>query len=113
MSNVTVTSCAKVKEWNGKPIYSIELSDGVKGDSFATEIPIGTPLEEIIIEEGQYGKKFKLKSKGGGGFNSKPKGNESFALSYAKDLVVSGKVEIKDILPIADKLFNWLETKRK
>ena len=34
--------------------------------------------------------------------------NASFALSYAKDLVVADKVKIENILPIAEKLNNWL-----
>ena len=66
--------------------------------------------------EGQYGKKFKLKNNkpafGGGG--GKPRaGNESFALSYAKDLVVADKAAFKDILPLADKLYTWLESKKQ
>ncbi len=36
------------------------------------------------------------------------KSNSSFALSYAKDLVVSGHAKIEDILKYADKLNKWL-----
>jgi len=118
----TVTSCVKVKDWQNKegrlvPIYGIGLSDGQSGESFGKEIPIGTPVSELIIESGQYGNKIKLKSSGSGngwsgGGGGKRGGNESFALSYAKDLVVGGKVDIKHILPIADKLYAWLESKK-
>lgn len=124
MNEVTVTSCTKVKEWNGKPIYSVELSDGTKGQSFANEIPIGTPSSDLIIEQGEFCKKFKLKSKtGGGGFAGKPKGNESFALAYAKDIAVallqkqttvpSSADLAKITIAIANHLFEWLESKKK
>lgn len=113
---ITVTSCEKAKEVNGKTVYKVGLSDGRFGESFATEIPKGTNAEELQIDETQWGLKFKLIKKngfaGGGGMKARS-GNESFALSYSKDLVVAGKVEIKDILPIADKLYNWLESKKK
>ena len=38
-------------------------------------------------------------------------GNASFALSYAKDLVVADKVDIKQILETAERLNNWLNSK--
>lgn len=115
----TVISCTKAKDWvkDGKsiPIYSIGLSDGRGGQSFGKEIPVGTKVEDLIItDKGQYGLDFKLKPSGGGGgwSGGKKSGNESFALSYAKDLVVAGKVDVKNILPIADKLYDWLESKK-
>ena len=117
----TVVSCTKSKEWKSPktgqnvPIYAIGLSDGRGGESFGKEIPLGTPVSELIIEDtGQYGLKIKLKQSGfGGGFQGKGRGgNESFALSYSKDLVVAGKVDIKNILPTADKLYAWLEGKK-
>lgn len=112
----TVIKCEKIKDWNGKAIYSIGLSDGQGGESFAQEIPIGTPVSELVITpNGTYANKIKWnkpgQNQGGGG---RPRsGNESFALSYAKDLVVAGKVDIKQIIETADKLFNWLESKKK
>lgn len=110
----TVTACSKVKEWNGKPIYGVTLSDGNQGESF-NEIPIGTNDTEIEITENQYGKKFKYKKPNsfGGGGAKQNKGNESFAMSYAKDLVIADKVNIKDLLPTADKIFDWMEGKKK
>ena len=116
----SVISCSKSKEWKSPktgqnvPIYAIGLSDGRGGESFGKEIPVGTPVSELIIEDtGQYGLKFKLKNAGGfgGGFKQRG-GNESFALSYAKDLVVAGKVDLKNILPTADKFYAWLEGKK-
>jgi len=63
---------------------------------------------------GNYGSVSKPKqpyAPNGNSYSKKTGGNASFALSYAKDLVVAGKVEVKQILNIADKLNNWLNTK--
>ncbi len=112
----TVTKCEKVKDWNGKPIYAIGFSDGQGGESFAQEIPIGTPMSECVITpNGNYPVKVKWNKPGaqGGGGGRQRAGNESFALSYAKDLVVGGKVDIKQIIETADKLYQWLESKKK
>lgn len=118
----TVTECKKVKDWQGKdgklvPIYFVGLSDGQGGESFGKEIPVGTPVSELIIESSQYGLKIKPKNapqsfSGGGGGGRGRSGNESFALSYAKDLVVAGKVDLGQILKTADKLYDWLEAKK-
>lgn len=54
-----------------------------------------------------------------GGFKqSAPKGNESFALSYAKDIqcahIAAGKeFKTAETLKVADAFFDWLESKRK
>lgn len=120
----TVTNCVKAKDWdNGKgqlvPIFKVTLTDGTAGESFGKEIPLGTPAEQIDITEGQYGKKFKWNKPGAaGGFKGAQKGNESFALSYAKDYAVAmigaGK-EFKSelITQLADKFYDWLESKKK
>lgn len=115
----TVISCEKTKDWINKkgekvPIYSVGLSDGRGGQSFGKAIPINTPVSELeITDKGNFGLDFKMKgasnSFGGGG---KRGGNESFALAYAKDLVVGGKTDLKNILPLADKLYAWLEGKK-
>lgn len=109
----TVTACTKKKEWNGKPIYAVTLSDGTTGDSFS-DIPQGTPETDLTIEDGQYGKKIKLNKKNGfQGAGKQRVGNESFAMSYAKDLVVADKVKIEQLIPTADKIYEWLENKKK
>jgi hypothetical protein len=122
---ITVKECTKSKEWdNGKgqkvPIYKVELSDGTFGESFGKEIPIGTNVSEITIEEGQYGKKFKWAAAPKNGFagGGRKAGNESFALSYAKDYAVAligqGKeFKSEHIIQLADKFFDWLESKKK
>jgi hypothetical protein len=109
----TVTQCQPSgKEWNGKIIYSIGLSDGRGGESFS-QIAVGTSVNDLLIEQSNYGLKIKKKQPAfTPGFQGKRSGNESFALSYSKDLVVGGKVDIKDILTTADKLYNWLEKKK-
>jgi hypothetical protein len=110
----TVKSCTKVKEWNGKPIYSVEFSDGTKGNSFGSEIPVGTAKAELTItpKEG-YPDDVKLK-KANGFMGGAPKkvNNAAFAISYAKDLVVADKVKIEQLLPTADKIYNWIESKK-
>jgi hypothetical protein len=112
----TVIKCEKVKDWNGKPIYAIGLSDGQGGESFAQEIPIGTPMSELTITpNGNYAPKIKWNKAtgGGGGFQAKQRaGNESFAMSYAKDILVGGKIELKHLFQTADKIYEWLESKK-
>ncbi len=113
----TVIKCEKVKDWNGKPIYSIGLSDGQGGESFAQEIPIGTPLSELTITaNGNYAPKIKWNKPGApqgfAGGRQQRSGNESFSLSYAKDIVCAGKVDVKNLFQLADKMYEWLEKKK-
>ncbi len=116
----TVISCTKVRDWtkDGKsvPIYSVAFSDGQGGESFGKEIPVGTPMSEIeITPNGNYASKVKWNKPGasGGGYsNGKKFGNESFALSYAKDVVCAGKTDFKNLFALADKMYDWLEQKK-
>lgn len=116
----TVINCTKTKDWlspkTGQPIpiYAIGLSDGRGGQSFGKEIPVGTPINDLVITSSQYGLDIKWNKPGqGAGFQKSSRGgNESFALSYAKDLVIGGKVELKSILTTAEKLYGWLESKK-
>ncbi len=111
----TVIKCEQIKEWNGKPIYGIGLSDGQGGESFSV-IPLGTPMSELVITANPpYGNKVKWNKPGasGGGYQAKQRsGNESFALSYAKDVVIGGKADIKNLFALADKMYEWLEKKK-
>lgn len=112
----TVVECKKIKEWNSKPIYGIGLSDGRGGESFQ-EIPVGTPVSDLQINENPpYGLKIKWNKPGAagafGGGGGKRFGNESFAMSYAKDIVVAGKTDLKNLMPLADKIYEWLEKKK-
>lgn len=124
----TVTACTFQKEWSkdgrtGK-IYDVVFSDDSKGQAFG-EIPVGTTETDLeITPNGNYPAKVKLLKKNGfpGGFKQKA-GNESFALSYAKDIVVAmiptmePKPKSSDLAKVtttlADTFFEWLETKKK
>lgn len=115
----TVVSCVPLKQVQGKngpaTVYAIGLSDGQGGESYAVQIPVGTKVSDLTIEATQYGNRIKLKKATSGGTWGGGKqrgGNESFALSYAKDLVVGGKVDIKDIIRTADQFYTWLEGKK-
>lgn len=122
----TVTSCKKVKDWTNKegkavPIYGVMLSDGQGGESFS-DIPVGTPMSELKLEQGQYGLKIKWNKPGAsggfGGGGRRQSGNESFALAYAKDYAVamigSGKEFKGDhVITLAEIFYNWMESKKK
>jgi hypothetical protein len=121
----TVKSCTFLKDYTSKDgktgkIYAVELSDGGKGQSFS-EIPAGTSKEDLeITPNGNFPDKIKLIKKNGftGGAVRKAAGNESFALSYAKDWAIAQlthgtDVKTDNILKIADAFYNWLESKKK
>jgi len=112
----TVVKNDEIKKWNDKPIYGIGLSDGQGGESFQM-IPIGTPVSELVITPNPpYGNKIKWNKPGasGGGFGGgrQRSGNESFALSYSKDIVCAGKTDVKNLFTLADKMYDWLEKKK-
>jgi hypothetical protein len=120
----SVTKCSKLKEWNGKPIYQIEMSNGAIGESFQ-DIPVGTPDDQLTFTKNQnsaYADRIKWNkpNAGGGGFAGRGNrsGNESFALSYAKDLAIAYVAKDKNIEPEkivewAEVFYNWMETKKK
>jgi hypothetical protein len=119
-TKITVQSCTKMREKDGKSIFAIGLTDGRGGESFNQAIPVGTDISALEITESQWGLKFKLKSATGlGGFRGAGRTyNEAekfpgFALAYSKDLVVAGKVDLKDILNTANKFHKWLADKHK
>lgn len=117
----SVTKSQKLKEWNGKPIYQVEISNGQIGESFQ-DIPVGTPLEQLTFSPNPpYSDKVKWnKPNQGGGFNrgGSKGGNESFALAYAKDIAVAHIAAGKDfksdeVVKVAEVFYNWMETKKK
>ena len=117
----SVTKCTKIKDWNGKPIYQVEMSNGAIGESFNQEIPVGTPEDQLTFTtNGTYADKVKwIKPNSGGGWKGGGNrgGNESFALSYAKDIAVAhinhGKeFKAEEVVKVADVFFNWLQSKK-
>lgn len=115
-------------EWQnpkGGSIYyhDIELDNGDKGQIGAKEIMPkklqfgselcytidGTKIKDVMQQKPFVG--------GGGGgtrsvepFEHKVAG---FSLSYAKDLAVAGKIEMSQIIPIADKFYDWFISKKQ
>lgn len=116
----TVKECKFKKDYKSKDgragkIYDVVFSDGVIAQAFS-EIPVGTSKDDLDITPGQGTFPPTVKQRKGGGFGGGAKvraGNESFALSYAKDLVVADKVKIDQIIQTAEKLYQWLESKKK
>lgn len=68
-------------------------------------------LEELTGKEGKKFYKIRRPKPSGGNpnYNREKKKEQTkysgFAMSYAKDLVVAGKLEFKEMLPAAEKLF--------
>jgi hypothetical protein len=114
----TVKECKFKKDYTSKDgragkIYDIVFSDGVIAQAFS-EIPVGTAKDDLDITPGQGTFPPTVKQKKSGGFGGSPKkvNNAAFAMSYAKDLVVADKVKIDQLLPTADKIYNWIESKK-
>ena len=108
-------------EWTGQNgtvyYHTLELENGDRG-SIGTKsknpdkLAVGQELTYTIEND-----KIKAVNKPfvkGGGFKSEPFEHKcaGYAMAYAKDLVVGEKVEIKDLLPTADKIYNWLLSKK-
>ena len=98
--------------------FDYEMEDGASlsaNHKSQTPFPVGTEVEYEIkgtTEYGNYGKvgKPQVGNFSSNGTQKKSQGSTaSFALSYAKDLVVAGKIEFEQILPSATKLNNWLK----
>jgi hypothetical protein len=116
----SVVSNTKIKEWTNPkgekvPIYKVEFADFTFAESFGKEIPVGTLLTDLIIEDGQYGRKVKMKPTGsaGGGFKKQTPNNAAFCMAYSKDLVVAGKIPIDQMSKYAELMYSWIESKTK
>ena len=115
--------------------YGLKYSFNVKYDVDGVE-RIGSFLsdkeEQDIFTEGQEnefnevpreynGKTYynikAIKKTGNSGFNKQLKKEQSkysgFAMSYAKDLTVSGKIPLSDMYSEADKMMKWMVQKDK
>jgi len=119
-----VTSCLFKNEWtnpqSGIVIYyhTIELENGDKGhigvkEKYSPKIQVGVELTYTI-----EGDKIKAVSKpfvkGGKPFTPEPCEHKmaGMAFSFAKDLVIAYKVEIKQIETTAERIYQWLISKK-
>lgn len=88
-----------------------------------TPVPfkVGDTIQYEYKNDPQYGGKIELIKQqngfGGGkkGFTPEPFEHKcaGYAAAYSKDLVVAGKIDIKDIATYADKFYNWMITKKQ
>ncbi len=118
-----IKTCRFVIEWQGEKgivyYHEIELDNGDKGQ-------IGTkeknpdklqPGQELTytIESTSRGNKIKAVTQQGGGFRGgKPMRDPkeqmiSFSMSYCKDLVCAGKLDIKDLEIGATRIYNIMK----
>jgi hypothetical protein len=114
------------KEWTGgkEPVYyhELELDNNDKGEigckeKLPAQLAVGCSLT-YTIDGGQYGNKIKaVREKNGFGTGGFKKGPDpkvqvaGFAMAYTKDLVVAGKVEIKDLPAIFEKIHALMHAK--
>lgn len=115
-----VKSIAEPKEWNwpnGIVYYlTMDMDNGDTvniGKKSSTAFSIGDEIKYEVISEERGVKKIKeVKEeykKNAGNYTPKNPRIEAITMcmSYAKDLVVSGKVEIKSIKDVAQSLLDW------
>lgn len=112
----TVKECKFKKDYTSKDgrsgkIYDVVFSDGVIAQAFS-EIPVGTSKDDLDITPGQGTFPPTVKQRKAGGFGAKKVNNAAFAISYAKDLVIADKINFDQLLPAADKIYNWIESKK-
>lgn len=123
-----ITRTVFKNEWagpNGNVYYhDIELDNGDKGsigskEKMPAKLNPGQDLTYTIEGDARGG--FKIKavnpSGAGGGFGSGKKGPDpkvqivSFAMSYTKDLVVAGKIDVKDMSSYFEKIHSVMSAK--
>lgn len=125
-----ITRTVFKSEWanpKGGQVYyhEIELDNGDKGQ-------IGTKEKEpaklnpgqmltYTIEATDRGNKIKVVNpmNGGGGFKKAAGSNASFAMAYAKDVVIGSwnehspkKLTSEELFKIADKMYQWMEERK-
>lgn len=121
-----IKSCRFVSEWTGQNgvvyYHEIELENNDKGqigtkERLPDKIAVGQELT-YTIESTSRGNKIKAVSaagSGGGGFKGKPQRDPkeqmiSFATAYTKDLIVAGKVDIKDLEPAVKRMYQVMKS---
>lgn len=112
-------------EWSGQNgtvfYHEVELENGDKGQIGCKDKEPDwlNPGKELIytIEKTDKGNKIKrVTAKPAFGGNKSPASPASFALSYAKDVVIASwgehapnKMSSDDLFKIADKMYNWMK----
>lgn len=121
----TITRTVFKNEWKGQNgsvyYHDIELDNGDKGsigskDKEPSKLNPGQALT-YTIDNGKI--KAVQAQGGGGGFKKQPANNASFAMAYAKDVVIGSwnehspkKLTSEELFRIADKMFAWMEEKK-
>ena len=75
------------------------------------KVPPGTDLGNGQEEAEVFPEETKEQKPKDKEYNYKSPVNRSVAISYAKDLCVAGKIELKDLTIYADKFLHYIETK--
>lgn len=118
-----IKTCRFVSEWQGQNgivyYHEIELDNGDKGqigtkDKNPEKLQAGQELT-YTIEATTRGNKIKaVNTNQGGGFKKPMRDPKeqmtSFAMSYAKDLVVAGKLDIKDLEAGTKRIYNIMKS---
>jgi hypothetical protein len=128
MENKTakITRTVFVSDWAGPngPVYyhEIELSNGDKGqigskEKMPSKLNPGSELT-YTIEETSRGNKIKAVVTGGNQFQGKGRTMPepriqmiSFAMSYTKDLIVGGKIDVKELQRMFTIIYNEMISK--
>lgn len=119
-----ITKVEFKNEWlnpkTNTPIFyhNIELENGDKG-SIGTKEKLPTKLSQgneltYTIDGDKIKAVAQQTFKGGGGFKAEPFEHKAagYSVSYAKDLVCADKIKVEQLLPIADKIYEWLINKK-
>ncbi len=120
-----IKSSKFLKEWQGEKgiiyYHEIELDNGDHGqigtkERLPDKLNVGQELT-YTIESSSYGNKIKAVSAGSGsGFRGgKPQRDPkeqmiSFATAYTKDLIVAGKIDIKDLEPAVKRMYQVMKS---
>lgn len=122
-----ITRTVFKSEWNnpkgGKIFYhEIELDNGDKGQIGSTEKEPSklNPGQTLTYTIEQTDKGFKIKAVNNNNLFKKVAGsNASFAMAYAKDIVIGSwsehspkKLASEELFKIADKMYQWMEERK-